>query len=176
MDDGSGRRPGANAAAAPPVPNPDGWNPLFKLRAARSEDPVRRIVEGFREAIPFRAFGDEHDPSALHAVVADAGGAVLGLAVVDAAAARILLLAVPPLSRGFGVTGALVDHAEALARRAGRPALAISIASDDPGTYAALRDRGYAVKTVRCDAWSGEFIGPGGREVRDEWILHRTSP
>jgi len=150
-----------------------GWNPIFKLRDARRGDPVRQVVEGFRGSVPFRAFGEERGLEDVRAIVADAGGALLGVALLDEGEGRVTLLAVPPISRGFGAGRALVDHAERRARRAGRARLAFSVGSDDHGTYAALRARGYEDAAVRPDAWPG-FVGLEERVLRDEWIVRRA--
>ncbi len=130
-----------------------GWNTVFKLRPARPTDPVRTIVEGFRGAVPFRAFGEPREIEDTEVLVADAGSALLGVALYDLASGRVALLAVPTISRGFGAGRALIDSLEDHARRAGRTELAVSIGPEDRDTLAMLRMRGYGVDDVRRDEW-----------------------
>lgn len=106
-------------------------------------------------------------PRAVVLLAADAGGLVIGGAVVlfraGSAKGRLYSIAVDPAARGRGLGAALLAAAEAAARRRGATSLRLEVRQDNPVAIALYEARGYRRTGARArfyedgaDAWCYE--------------------
>lgn len=150
--------------------------------------PARRSEVATLAALEQRSFATDRlsarqyrrhvgSPSAVVLVAEGTGGAVLGSAVVFLRAAsrvaRLYSIAVDAAARGRGIGAALLDAAEAVARRRGRTVLRLEVRQDNPAAIALYEARGYRrIGTRRgyyedgADAWRYERVlaGTGARQ------------